>query len=74
MESVEARLKRANELQDACNPRGVARQLVAMIDEVCEERDESCIFGDEAVILVLGKLLDMAGVIISPETAVMIYR
>lgn len=46
-------------VQDACNPRGVARLLVEVIDRACEH-DSDGVQEDPATILVLDKLCSLA--------------
>lgn len=47
-------------VQDACNPKALARLLVRMIDEACEEGGgTSGSVNDSGVVLVLAKLCDM---------------
>ena len=47
-------------IQDACNPKAVARELVRMIDACCEENGGTGgSIHDNGVALVLAKLCDM---------------
>ena len=64
---ADERRERAVSLQDACNPSGVARELVRMIDAVRNEIEPakfntSMIGKDDGVILTVAKLADMCGI------------
>jgi hypothetical protein len=59
-----SRFKVAYEIQDACNPSGVARELVRVIEDAM--RDPACtgtdwVRSDAAVIAVVDKLRDLMG-------------
>jgi hypothetical protein len=58
------RFKVAYEIQDACNPSGVARELVRVVEDAT--RDPACtgtdwVRSDAAVVAVVDKLRDLMG-------------
>jgi hypothetical protein len=63
------RFKEAIEIQNACNPSGVARHLVKTMDEVFKSPDyygTASLTLDPAVRMVLHKLADMCGLLDQP--------
>jgi len=52
--------QKALDVQDACNPRGIARLLVELIDEACEDESSTDgAKGNAAVYLVMDKLASL---------------
>jgi hypothetical protein len=50
------RFKTALELQDACNLRAIARQLVIAADEASDEGGTDASYRDPAVVLIVNKI------------------
>ena len=55
------RFAEALALQDACNPSGVARTLVEMMDDVKKHGDTADVRRDPAVRITVAKLADLCG-------------